>query len=104
MKSRLAIPFGGVTDRKRKQKMHPGYEASRQMIDRMFLGRLAFGPSPFRVLGRKIDRAFLGRLAFRPSPFEALGLGRLAKETEPESMIPTKKNKILIDPNKLFLY
>ena len=93
MKSRLAIPFGGVTGRKKKQKMHPGYEAPRQRINRMFLGRLAFGPSPFKVLGRKIDRAFLGRLVFRPSPFEALGLGRLARETEPESMVTTEKTK-----------
>ena len=89
MKSRLAVPFGEVADRERKQKRHQGYEAPRQRIDRAFLGRLAFGLSPLEVPGRRIDRAFLGRMAFGPSPFGALGLGRLAKGTEPGPMVPT---------------
>ena len=82
MKSRLAVSFGGVANQKWK---HPGKKASGirgtwapgQRIDRAFLGRLAFGPSPFGVPRRRIDRAFLGRLAFGPSPIGALGLGRL---------------------------
>ena len=40
-------------------------------------------------LAYPIDRAFLGRLAFGPSPIEALRLGRLARGTEPGPMVPT---------------
>ena len=36
-----------------------------------------------------MDRAFLGRSAFGPSPIRALVLGRLARVTGPGSMVPT---------------
>ena len=55
----------------------------------MFLGRLAFGPSPFGVPGRRIVQAFLGRLASEPSPFGALGLGQLARGAGLGPMVPT---------------
>ena len=94
MKSRLAVSFGGVANRERK---HLGEEASGirgarapgRRIDLVFLGRLAFGPSPFGVPGRRIDRAYLSRLAFGSCPIGALGLGRLARGTEPGPMVPT---------------
>ena len=40
------------------------------------------------TLGRRIARVFLGRLVLGPSPIGALGLGRLARGTEPEPMVP----------------
>ena len=94
MKIRLAVSLGGVADLERKHLGKKAFEirgarASGLRIDWTFLGQLAFGPSPFGVPGQRIDRAFLGRLAFRPSPFRALGLGRLARRTEPEPMVPT---------------
>ena len=55
----------------------------------MFLGRLAFRPSPFRVPGRRIVQAFLGRLASGLSPFRALGLGQLARGVGPGPIVPT---------------
>ena len=55
----------------------------------MFLGRLAFGPNPFGVPGRRIGQVFLGQLAFGPSPFGALGLGQLTRGIESEPMVPT---------------
>ena len=93
MKSLLVISFGGVNDRERKHlgKKASGIRGTRapgRRIYQAFLGRLAFGPSPLGVPGWRIDRTFLGRLAFEPSPIEALGLGRLARGTEPEPMVP----------------
>ena len=61
----MELPIGKVST---WVKRHPGYEAP----------------------GRMIDRAFLGRLAFRPSPFGALGLGQLARRTEFGPMVPTR--------------
>ena len=56
MKSRLIVSFGGVADRERKH-----------------LGKKAFGIRGARAPGRRIDRAFLGRLAFGLSPIRLLG-------------------------------
>ena len=94
MKSRLAVSFSGVADRKRKHlgKKASGIRGARApgwRIDWAFLGRLAFGPSPLGAPGWRICRAFLGRLAFGPGPIGALGLGRLARGTEPGLMVPT---------------
>ena len=94
MKSRLAVSFCGVSDRERKHlgKKASGIRGARapgRRIDQAFLGRLAFWPSPFGVLGGRIDWAFLGRLAFGPSLIGALGLGRLARGIEPGPMVPT---------------
>ena len=80
MKSRLAILFSGVAD---QEKKHLGKKASgirdawaiEWRIVRAVLGRLAFVPSPQPVFG--------------PSPIGALVLGRLARGTGPESMVPT---------------
>ena len=55
-----------------------------------FLGRLAFGPNPLGVPGRKIGRVFLGWLAFGPNPFRALRLGWLVKGAGPGPMVPTR--------------
>ena len=66
-----------------------GTRAPERRIVRAFLGWLAFGPSPLGAPGRRIDRAFLGRSAFGPSSIGALMLGRLARGTRPESMVPT---------------
>ena len=54
------------------------------------MGRLAFGPNPLGVPGRRVGRAFLGRLASGPNPFRALGLGRLARGAGPGPKVPTK--------------
>ena len=59
MKSRLAVSFSGVADRERKH-----------------LGEKASGIRGAQAPERRINRAFLGRLSFGPSPIEALGLGR----------------------------
>ena len=53
------------------------------------MGRLASGPNPLGVPGRRVSREFLGRLASRPNPFGALGLGRLARGTGPGPKVPT---------------
>ena len=71
MKNRLAVLFGGVSDRERKH-----------------LGEKASGIRGAQAPGRRIDRAFLGRLAFGTSLIGALGLGRMARVTEPGPMVP----------------
>ena len=96
MKSRLVVSFGGVADREmkrlgKKASGIKGAQAPGRRIDRVF--RLAFRPSPFGVPERRIDRAFLGRLNFGPSPIGALGLGRLARGTEFGPMVPTNINR-----------
>ena len=53
------------------------------------MGKKASGIRSVRAPRRKIDRTFLGRLAFGPSPIGALGLGRLARGIEPGPMVPT---------------
>ena len=58
-------------------------------VGRTFLGRLASGPNPLGVPGRRVGRAFLGRLASRPNPFRALGLSRLARGAGPGPKVPT---------------
>ena len=47
------------------------------------------GPNPLGVPGQMVGRVFLGRLAFGPFPFGALGLGRLAKGAGPGPKVPT---------------
>ena len=59
------------------------------MIGQAFVGRLASGPNPLGVLGRRVGRAFLGWLASGPNPFEALELGRLARGAGPGPKVPT---------------
>ena len=94
MKSRLAVSFGGVADWERKHlgKKTSGIRGARApgwRIYRTFLGRLAFGPSPFGIPKRRIDRAFLGWMTFGPTPIGALGLGRLTRRNELGPMVPT---------------
>ena len=94
MKSRFIISFGGVADQKRKHldKEASGIKGARapeRRIDRVFLGRLAFGPSLFGVPKRRIDQTFLGRLAFEPSPIKTLRLNRLDRGIELGHMVPT---------------
>ena len=52
------------------------------------MGRLAFGPNPLGVPGRRVGRAFLGQLASGPNPFGALGLGQLARGARPRPKVP----------------
>ena len=74
MKSRLAV-FGEVVDRERK---HPGVGAP---------GHL--GASGKEVSEIRGAQAFLGWLTLGLGPVGAIGLGRLARGTEPRSMVPT---------------
>ena len=53
------------------------------------MGRLASGPNPLGVLGRRVGRAFVSRLTSGPNPFGALGLDRLAKGAGPGPKVPT---------------
>ena len=94
MKSRLAVSFGGVVDRERKHlgKKASGIRGTRALgrrIVRVFLGQLAFEPSPLKAPGRRINRAILSQWDFGPSPIGALVLGRLARVTRPGSMVHT---------------
>ena len=114
IKSRLAVLFGEVADRKRKHPSegvsgHLGAsrkEASRirgarvpgRKVARAFLGRPTIGPGPVEAVpGRKFSRAFLGWLTSGPGLVEAIGLDRLARGTEPGPMVPTvyKFKKVL---------
>ena len=52
-------------------KRHPGYEMP------------GHPDGDARELGQRIGRVFLGRLAFEPSPFRALRLGQLARGLGP---------------------
>ena len=55
----------------------------------MFMGRLASGPNPLGVPGRRVGRAFMGRLDFESNPFRALGSGQLVKGAGPGPKVPT---------------
>ena len=89
MESRLEISFGKVTNRERR---HPDEETSGHLGAS---GKEASGTRGSRAPIRRAAREFLGlltilgRLALGPGPVWALGLGRLARGTEPESMVPT---------------
>ena len=87
MKIRLAVSFGEVADRERR---HPSEGVSRHLVASR---NEASGVRGARVLGRKFSRAFLGRLTLGPFPVGAIGLGRLARGTEPEPMVPTVKRE-----------
>ena len=63
----------------------PGRKFSRAFLDRLTLGYTPVGA----VTGRKFSRAFLSRLTLRPGLVGAIGLGRLARGTELEPMVPT---------------
>ena len=83
MKSRLAVSFGEVADRKRK---HPGEGTSGHLGAS---GKETSGVRGTRVPWRKVARTFLGRLTLGPDPIEAIGLGWLIRGIEPEPMVPT---------------
>ena len=89
MESRLAILFGKVADRERK---NPGEEAYGHLGASR---KEAFGIRGTRAPGQRVARAFLGlftilgQLALGPGPIGALGLGRLARGIEPGPMVPT---------------
>ena len=57
---------------------------------RKHLGKKESGIRGAQAPGQRIDWVFLGRLAFGPSPIGALGLGRLDRGTESGLMVPTK--------------
>ena len=83
MKSRLAVSFGEVADRKRR---HLSEGVSGHLVAS---GKEASGVRGARVLGRKFSRAFLGRLTLGHGPVGAIGLGRLVRGTELRPMVPT---------------
>ena len=96
MKIRFTVSFGEVADRERK---HPGEGASGHLGASR---NEAFRIRGTRLLGRKVALTFLGQLTLGPDPFRVIGLGRLAKRTEPEPMVPTKtiQFSILSEKNK----
>ena len=93
MKSRLSVSFGEVADWERR---HPSEGVSRQLVASRKEASRVRGA---RVLERKFSRAFLGRLTLGPFPVGAIGLGRLARGTEPEPMVPTVKREC-VTPQK----